>query len=172
MTQASAAKFEPLLTGTDKEMKDAVAKGAVDVSSRLELGFEAGSILYLVFDVVVLLMICQNIMRPKNIKENNFYSILIIILLFLGGLQLLLIFGNTMFTTAGSICAGAYLKDNANASAHYRISESHFIIWVTVFEIPIFLILLCTTTAYSHMKNRVNYLVALQGAVSQTEFTS
>ena len=78
----------------------------------------------MIADVVLILLIFQNSMRPKNTKENKFYLILIKILIFLGGVQLLLIFGSTMFTTAVSICAGAYLKDSVNAPAQYRIQES------------------------------------------------
>ena len=32
VTQESAAKFEPLLKGTENEINDAIAKGAVDIS--------------------------------------------------------------------------------------------------------------------------------------------
>ena len=98
-------------------------------------------------------------MRPKNTKENALYIILIKMLIFLGGLQLLLIFGSTMFTTAGSICAGTYLKDAKNAPLQYRIQESLFIFWVTVLQVAVFMTLVCAITAYNQMKNRIASLV-------------
>lgn len=64
----------------------------MDVSSWFELSFLVGSILYLVFDFTVLLLIFQIATRPSNEKENMVYMLLIQILIFVGGIQLLLIF--------------------------------------------------------------------------------
>jgi len=126
----------------------------------------------MVSDVVLILLIFQNYMRPLNSKENKFYLILIKILIFLGGLQLLLIFGSTMFTTAGSICAGAYLKSSVNAPAQYRIQESQFVIWVTICQVAIFMTLICAITAYNQMENRIASLVKILGGEDEEEFES
>lgn len=44
---------------------------------RIELLFMIGSILYILFDIMLVLLIIQNIFRAENEKENKVYSIII-----------------------------------------------------------------------------------------------
>ena len=66
-----------MLDETETQITQAITKGAIDISYRLTLGFKVGSILYIIFDVVILMLIFQNFSRPTNKKENVFYSLVI-----------------------------------------------------------------------------------------------
>lgn len=81
------------------QLEQEVAKqGTVDVGWRLAGGFWVGSILYIVFDVLLMMLISQNLSRPSNRRENQCYTRLMSIVIFLGAAQMITVFANTVFT--------------------------------------------------------------------------
>ena len=103
-------------------------------------------------------------MRPKNKKENAFYSILIQILILLGGVQLIYTFCYLTFTTAGNICTGAY-SYKISTKGYYHVEEGKFIFWVTIVQISVFMTLACAMSIYKHMQSRIAILMKENGAV-------
>ena len=146
ITNDSLQRNQPLLGLSDSETNEEIKNGATDVSYRFELGFQAGSILFFIFDLVLVLLISQNVCRPRNRKENSYYSIILYLLVFLGGTKSLMLFWSTVFTKSGKICAGEFLgvHGREEVAPEYRVTESQFVKWLTISEVSIFLILFCS----------------------------
>ena len=88
VSKESAKDLKPMLSETNSEIDRAISDGATSISYIVDLEFKLGSIQYLMLDLLLILLVFQNNMRPNNQCENNLYSRLIQILFLLAGIRL------------------------------------------------------------------------------------
>lgn len=158
MSSTSGPNLVPEFYTFNDEKQKLLEGKSVNMTSIIDLFFTIGGSLYLIFDFVLVLVVFQRTFRPMNENENRIYSVIIQILIALGGLQITCALIMVCFTRAGKICSGSYLKpnDNEDTKDFYQIMESKFLMYNAICQITWFLILVTLIYIYRKLQEKLD----------------